>query len=357
MIRGALGLFIILVILLFFAPVAADVSLPPWSWNTYTGNNTWQVTTTETGCGEGAITDQYTVTIQFNGATATMGDVGHGPADGTFISGNILHIPGRTVADPPGRSTLSAYDVFFTTDCSAFAAKYDWDYAGPDGACSGTTTLNGQNGNGCPASQAVPAVPTVAPASGGSVSSELATARSDLIDDLTQREMRDITNSLLNAHMITEAGAQRLNAGSDQAIAAAETKLDGQYQAILGKDPTNFYANMDMAELRKSQGRLDDYIRYVNAALSNPDVAAGTADAVRKDIMAKNNLATWPTPENSIVIATLGPDARTAAQSVYGMDMQKDVTGNSVIDNLRYLFTWGGSRDLVTTVALPGGGQ
>jgi len=354
MIRDALGFLLILV---FLVPVAADVPLPPWSWNTYTGNNTWQVTTVETGCGDGAVTDQYTVTIRFHGATATMGDVGHGPADGTFLSGNVLHIPARTVADPPGTSTLSAYDVFFTTDCSAFAAKYDWDYAGPDGACSGTTTLNGQNSNGCPASQAVPVVPSVAPASGSAVSSDLATARSDLIDDLTQREMRDITNSLFNAHMISENSAKNLNAKSDAAIAAAETKLDGQYQAILEADPKNFYANMDMAELRKSQGRLDDYIRYVNVALSNPDVAAETADAIRKDIMAKNNLATWPTPENSIVIATLGPDARTAAQNVYGMDMRKDATGNSVIDNLRYIFTWGGPKDLVTTVALPGGGQ
>jgi len=353
MIRGALGFLIILV---FLVPVAADVPLPPWSWNTYSGTNTWQVTTVETGCGDGAITNRYTVTIQFHGATATMGDVGHGPADGAFISANILHIPARTVADPPGTSKLSAYDVFFTTDCSGFAAKYDWDYAGPDGACSGTTTLNGASSSGCPAPQAVPAVPSVAPAAGSSVSSDLATARSDLIDDLSQREMRDITNSLLNAHMITGESAKNLNAASDASIAAAETKLDGEYQAILDKDPKNFYANMDMAELRKSQGRLDDYIRYVNAALANPNVAAGTADAIRQDIMAKNNLATWPTPENSIVIATLGPDARTASQSVYGRDMQKDATGNSVIDNLRYLFTWGGSRDLVTTVALPGGG-
>ena len=75
MLRWVLGLIIFMV---FVVPVAADVSLPPWSWNTYTGTNTWQVTTVETGCGEGAITNQYSVPIQYNGATATMGDVSQG---------------------------------------------------------------------------------------------------------------------------------------------------------------------------------------------------------------------------------------------------------------------------------------
>lgn len=342
-------------ILVFFVPVAADVPLPPWSWNTYSGTNVWQVTVTESGCGEGTNTNHYPVPIQYHGATATMGDVGHGPAQGTFISGNILHVPGRTVSDPPGSSTLSAYDVFFTTDCSAFAAKYDWDYAGPDGSCSGTTTLNGANSNGCPASQAVPVVPSVAPASGSSVSSELATARSDLIDDLTRREIRDLTNSLLNAHMITDNSVKKMKAEDDPAIASAEKRLEGQYQAILDKDPRNFYANMDMAELRKSQGRMDDYIRYVNVALSNTKVAGSTAEAIRQDIMTKNNLPVWPTPDNSFAIATLGPDARTSAQNVYGRDMRKDATGTSLVNTLRYIFTYDGSKDLVTTVALPGG--
>jgi len=354
MFRGAWGIIIILV---FLAPVAADVPLPPWSWNTYSGTNTWQVTVTESGCGEGASTDQYSVPIQYNYSTAVMGDVGHGPARGTFLSGNILHIPGRRVSDPPGSSTLSAYDVFFTTDCSAFAAKYDWEYSGPDGSCSGTTTLNGANNRGCPASTAVAVVPSVAPAAGSFGSSELAAARSDLIEDLADRQMRDVTSFLLKSKMIREDTATKMNAQDDAAIAAMDKKIEGKYQAILDKDPANFYANMDMAELRKSQGRLDDYIRYVNAALSNTKVAESTAEAIRQDIMAKNNLQEWPTPANSFAIASLGPDVRTSAQNVYGRDLRKDTTGTSFLDNLRYIFTYGGPADLVNTVALPGGGQ
>ena len=355
MLRGALGLFIILVILV---PVAADVPLPPWSWNTYSGTNVWQVTVTESGCGEGAYTNKYSVPIQYNYTTAVMGNVGHGPAPGTFISGNILHIPGRTVSDPPGISKLSAYDVFFTTDCSSFAAKYNWVYSGPDGSCSGTTTMNGANSRGCPSSQVVPVIPTVAPASGSSVSSDLITARYDLTKDLTQRRERDVTNSLINAKKISWDTVKTMDTEEKAAFTAREQKIEGQYQAILDKDPANFFANMDMAELKKSQGKLDDYIRYVNVALSNKNVAESTANAIRQDIMAKNNLGEWPTPSNSYTIAMLGPDTRMSAQNVYGRDIRKDVTtGTSYIDNLVYIFTYNGPADLLNTVVLPGGGQ
>jgi len=354
MLRGAVGLFLILV---FMVPVAADVPLPPWSWNSYTGTNVWQVTVTEdqSGCGGGVYTNQYSVPIQYDNSTAVMGDVGHGPARGTFISGNILHIPGRTVDDPPGTSKLSEYDVFFTTDCTAFAAKYRWDYSGSDGSCSGTTTLNGTNSLGCPA--AVPVVPAVPPASGSYLSSDLATARYDLTQDLSSRNERDSTTSLLNAKKIPEDTANRIIAADTATINAKEATIEGQYQAILDKDPANFYANMDMAELKKSQGKLDDYIRYVDAALANTKVAQSTADAIRNDIMAKNNLGEWPTPSNSYVIAMLGPDVRTSAQNVYGRDIKKDATGTSFIDNLRYILTYDGPADLMKTVALPGGGE
>ena len=63
----------------------------------------WQVTVTEdqSACSGPVLTNQYSVPIQFSAGSAVMGDVGHGSAGGTFISGNILHIPSRSVADPP----------------------------------------------------------------------------------------------------------------------------------------------------------------------------------------------------------------------------------------------------------------
>ena len=164
MLRSAWGVFLILGLLVPVA--AADVPQALWSWNTYQGTAMWQVTVIEdqTGCEGPVLTNTYAVPIQFRGNSAVMGDVGHGSAGGTFTSGNILHIPSRSVADPPGESTLSPYDIFFTTDCSAFAAQYSWDYSGSDGSCSGTTKLNGANTNGCPA--AAGSTVTTAPAAG-----------------------------------------------------------------------------------------------------------------------------------------------------------------------------------------------
>src|SRR5208337_2340844 len=164
MIRGALCIVIILALTV---PVVADASSQPWSWNTYSGTTVWQVTVKEdeSACEGGVYANQFSVPIQYNLTTAVMGDVGHGVAEGTFISGNILHIPARTVADPPGTSTLSAYDIFFTADCSAFAANYSWDYTGPDGSCSGTTALAGANSNGCPGSGAITTTPAATPTS------------------------------------------------------------------------------------------------------------------------------------------------------------------------------------------------
>ena len=99
------GALCIVVILALIVPVLADSTSQPWSWNTYSGTIVWQVTVTEdqTGCSGPVLTNQYNVPIQFRAGSAVMGDVGHGSAGGTFTSDNILHIDGRTVADPPGK--------------------------------------------------------------------------------------------------------------------------------------------------------------------------------------------------------------------------------------------------------------
>jgi predicted small secreted protein len=121
-------------------PVKSDISVA-----------NWHVTVTEddSACHGVGFTNNYDITIQRNATNGIMGDIGHGPVTGTYI-GTTLHIDGRTVPDGSGTSTLSAYDVVFSADCSTFNTQYSWDYSGPDGDCSGTTKLAGTNDQGCP---------------------------------------------------------------------------------------------------------------------------------------------------------------------------------------------------------------
>jgi len=363
MLRGILGILVIAAILV---PVSAEVSLGAWSWNTYQGTEQWSVTVREdqSGCEGPVLTNQYTVPIEFRLATAVMGDVGHGPATGTFTSGNTLHMESRKVDDPPGTSVLSAYDVVFTPDCSGFTASYRWDYSGPDGACSGTTSLSGVNPKGCPASQAAPTVPTAAPASGEAVAGMIAGARYDLDQYLATSDQRTSQERDIVASEIRGQGDASWTTQARQQVAQETAqmntmgpKVEGEYAAILDKDPTNFWANMDMAQLKKSQGKLDEYVDYVNRALSNEKIAEGTRDAVKKDIAEKNNLPGFPTPDTSFFIQKLGPDVRTSAQNVYGTNVAKEVTGPSVLDGLKYLMTYQGAKNAVNTLVFGGGGS
>jgi len=314
--------------------------------------------------------NQFSVPIQYNLTTAVMGDVGHGVAEGTFISGNILHIPARTVADPPGTSTLSAYDIFFTADCSAFAANYSWDYTGPDGSCSGTTALAGANSNGCPGSGAitttpaatptsarpgVPVTPSASPASTTYLSPGIAAARYDFNNDLDVRLERDTVTHQIQAGQVNPDDANAIIARDTARINAMEQKIEGEYKAILSKDPTNFDANADLAELKKTQGKWDEFILYMNTALASTNVAESNAQDIKNRIMRENNMGTWPTPDNSILIETLGPDVRTSAQNVYGQNLQKATTGTVDLDNLKYIFTYQGAKDFLKTLVTPGG--
>ncbi|MGA9087037.1 MAG: hypothetical protein WB284_10050 [Methanoregula sp.] len=350
----------------------ADSSSQPWSWSNYSGTTMWQVTVTEdqSACSGPVLTNQYSVPIQFSAGSAVMGDVGHGSAGGTFISGNILHIPSRSVADPPGSSDLSAYDVYFTTDCSAFAAKYSWDYTGPDGDCSGTTALAGANSNGCPGSGAtttnsaatptsaeagVPVIPSVAPASSTYLSSDIAAARYDFNNDLAVRLDRDTITHQVQAGQISPADANARISQDTAQINAMEQKIEGEYKAILSKDSTNFDANADLAELKKTQGKWDEFTLYMNAALANTAVSESRAQDIKNQIVRENNMGTWPTPDNSILIETLGPDVRTSAQNVYGQNLQTEATGTVDLNNLRYVFTYQGGTDFLKTLGSTGG--
>jgi hypothetical protein len=343
MFKSTLG---IIIILFFLVPVAAQTPLPPWSWNTYSGTSQWKVTITEdqSGCQGGVTTTGSSVSIQHNLKSAVMGDIGHGPAAGTFISGNILHIPGRIVDDPPGSSTLSAYDIFFTTDCSAFTGKYSWDYSGPDtvGACTGTTSFSGTNSQGCPTSTGVVTVPSTEPVAAvpfagpglciscAYLAADLGGAHSDLNNDLKLRESMTALDKFVFKHdrpgdptdkSEIERDKQQRDDEKNQ-VRALESKLENEYGAVIARDPNNFYANWDMAMLRKSQGNWDDYFRYMNTALSNKDVALGTKAEIENTIASSLGLPEFPTPQKSMLIHRMSDEGSTV-QSVNGADTRQ----------------------------------
>ena len=343
-------------VLVFALPVAADTAAPLWSWNTYSGTYTWQVTVSEdqTGCGGGVYTNQYSVPVQYNGGTAIMGDVGHGPATGTFTSGNVLHIPGRTVADPPGSSTLSAYDVFFSADCTGFATKYTWDYSGSDGACSGSTTLNGVSTSGCPAASASPTtqsttVPEEATSSQDMYARMLAVPHNQFEDLLTQIDQRDMLRYEIDTLKYKNgigsrngpspndaAELTRLQAQLDQLqgqISSQDAEIEQAYQMVLVKDPTNIQANWDMAQLKKSENQMDSAIVFAQNALKNPNADKYEA-AIEKSIADGYNLKVYPSPENSNFVATVKGDLPPASQNVFGTNVQAQSTEPGLLTNL-----------------------
>jgi len=342
--KWMLGVIIALVLV---NPAAAANSPSSWSWNTYRGPYQWQVTVIEdqTGCEGPVLTNQYTVPIQYNGETAVVGDVGHGPATGSFVSGNILHVPGRTVADPPGSSILSAYDVFFTTDCTAFAAKYTWDYSGSDGSCSGSTRLNGASNSGCPGMAATTAttpvttptattattlpgetpevLPTIPPASNAYLTADIVAAKKDLntLNDLQYAQsFNDITPRFADL-FVTNDGLSSEDRRSR--IAELNQKTENELKAILVKDPYNYYANMDMAELKKSQLKKDEYDQYLNAALNNPKVAEDTAKTLRDYIAGQDKMVKWPSTSNSAAVSQADSEIPPVLKKLLDHDFSK----------------------------------
>jgi len=345
----------VILLMVIITPVIADVSPATWSWNTYQGTVMWQVTVVEdqTGCQGPVLTNTYTVPIQFRGNSAVMGDVGHGSAGGTFTSGNVLHIQSRSVADPPGESTLSPYDVFFTTDCSAFTTQYSWDYSGSDGSCKGTTKLNGANNNGCPAAAitTVTTAPAVAITQEEYFVSQVSVPRSQFLNILPLFDQRDQLGNKIGSFQfksdlnhqntgeylpeppeITQARAD-LKQIQDQ-ITAKSAEIEKEYQEVLVKDPTNIQANWDMAQLKKSENQMDAAIVYAQNALKNPD-SDKYESAIENSIADGYNLRVYPSPDNSNFVATVKNQLPVADQNVFGTNVQSQPAERGLLTNLR----------------------
>jgi hypothetical protein len=325
--RTALAFAAVFLIVSIAAATSAEP--PPWNWSSYVGTSHWRVTVTEDdrdcGPGEGINTEQVDISIRHTGKTAIFGDVGHGEADGTFISNNILHFIART--DEEGTSKLSAYDIFFTTDCLSFAGKYKWDYSDQyGGSCSGTTALSGTNTDGkCPE---VPTIPEVQPATTESVDRMVASARVDMSRALELRDIMEAQQAFVFQHMndpayaaeVARANTQIANAREE--LKALDPKVENAYAAIFAKDPNNFNANWDMAQFKKSKGQIQEFVNYVNNALGDEQTAVGKRNDLRQHVAGQMGAADVPTPESSPFIRQEGVDG-DAVQSVYGYDIAK----------------------------------
>lgn len=333
--RRILPLFILFGVLLPL--LSAQASPPIWSWNTYTGSVSWQVTATEddTGCGQGVNTEQFSISIQHNGATAVMGDVGHGPATGTFISPNILHIPARTVSDPPGTSKISDYDIFFTTDCSAFAARYTWDYSDQYGSCSGSTSLSGSNSQGCPAQ----------PPSEDTEQEKVIDARKDL------RRYLDLKDKLRDLEYWQRLGVDNINEIEDtnNKIFDLETSVNMKYRAILNANPKSFFANWDMAQKALSDGNGILSYLFLNAALNN--LTESMKNTMQKNMANKLGFSKPPTKENSAVVREESSEGDNWQGSIYGQDFQKEYSDKST-RGIKLFATLGSPTDVMDSTVV-----
>ena len=305
-----------LVILALFlaSTVNAQVSMPPWDWSTYVGVSHWSVTDTEydTGCGGGSFPSQYSINITHNMSSAVMGDIGHGPANGTF-TGNTFHVASRTVPDGPGTSAISDYDLTFSSDCSSFSGTYTWTYTDPNPIydCSGSDAISGTNSQGCPAPTVVPGVPPVSPPTTGSETSELYDAHTDVTNELQALNTMNSQQAQLDfeKRFPDEYSASDIN--DLQSVVNAEKttyknldpKVETEYDTILQADPGNFWANWDMAQLKKAQGQYDQYYAYIHTAAQNTNQFEGTENTGLEQAVADSmGLEKFPTVQNSAVL-------------------------------------------------------
>ncbi|HLC47421.1 MAG TPA: hypothetical protein VJI75_06890 [Candidatus Nanoarchaeia archaeon] len=221
-----------------------------WSWENHVGVSQWSVKVIEdeTGCGGSSKTESVAVTITHNREIADISDFAHGKMRGTF-TGNTLSVPGRTIRDGSGNSRLAPFDMAFAQDCQSFSGEYSWDYSDSYSECSGSTKLRGTRlGSAyCPGTE---------------------------------------------EQQLSEIAAAR----------AASADKEDRYKDILAKDPKNFWANWDMAELKKRQGKYDEYLDYVDKATSNEDIFQDTRAKLKKEAANRLHISDFPTKTSSPIL-------------------------------------------------------
>ncbi len=237
----------VLVFCLFAGSVFAATG---WTWEDFVGTTHWTVDKTddERGCGGRVfLKSYYDVVLTHNREIIDASELGHGYVRGT-ITGNTLHLIGRTIDDSGGKSKLDAADIVFSPDCRHFSGKYGWVYTSRYQNCGGTTQIEGTRSleePGCPAIK-------------------------------VQRE---------------EIAAAR----------AAMAGKEAKYKEILSKDPDNFWANWDMAELMKKEKRYNEYLDYVGKAASLDNVKE-VREELKQNAAESLHLSRFPTRATSPIL-------------------------------------------------------
>jgi hypothetical protein len=237
----------------------------PGTFSTHVGVTQWNVDVTEdeTACGSSGLKmANYVLSIQHNSEIADVGNWGHGPARGTFYD-NRLRMPARSIPDGSGTSDLHAFDLLFTEGCRSFNGSYRWDYRDSYTQCSGTTTLKGRrmDAGGCPT--------VVSQVVATTLREQIAQARTD--PDDRSRESR--------------------------------------YKEILAKDPKNFWANWDLAELKKKQGKYGEFFQYFDQATTNEDIYPKTREKLKDEVLKRFNLSKYPAERTSPILRMVRQEA------------------------------------------------
>ncbi|MBI4141762.1 hypothetical protein HY484_02450 [Candidatus Woesearchaeota archaeon] len=302
------------VVLIFLVSSIAVVAQSAFTWEQYVGSSQWRVSVTEdeSGCGGGVKTTSVPVQINHNMKGATVGNWAHGTASGTF-SGNTLSLPQRTIPDEGGMSKLHAFNLEFTPDCSGFVGSYRWDYRSQYQSCSGSTGLRGTSvdGKGCPVAKEQKTEVSV-----GEEKTEVNVVREGL-DRLLKlkKEMQDLDSKMAlfgEQEINAEKSSLRaelykdLNRKVDQ-MEVLQPKVEANYRKILNKDPDNFWANWDMAELEKSRGNHKAYFDYFDRAVTN-ERTESVSKELKKKAAVDLGLSEFPTILRSPAVKKISDD-------------------------------------------------
>jgi hypothetical protein len=86
------------------------------------------------------------------------------------------------------------------------------------------------------------------------------------------------------------------------ARAADAREQEAKYKDILTNDPTNFWANWDMAELKKKQGDYQAFLDYTAKAASNKNIEEKTATELKNTAAQSLHISEFPTRDKSPIL-------------------------------------------------------
>ncbi|VVB74013.1 Uncharacterised protein [uncultured archaeon] len=158
---------------------------------------------------------------------------------------------------------------------------------------------------------------------------------------------------------------QRVRDETREQVASKETQADtleqqvaARYKDLLQHDPTNFWANYDLATIARSKGDSSAaYLYYLKASEGISDET--TAKAFREQAAAKTRqnlkLAEVPTPDKSSFISQLGSDA-SEWMSKTGTKLFQKVIGQNEAKIILYLTNSDPNDTLLQNSAREAGG-